>query len=116
MSLPLEAYALIGDCETAPASPPSSARQTMGGGCSPPLTPTSTSPVATGVRDAFRQENALNWLLGAIPLAFALRFVPSWHNDTALFAAPARRQHGVHSPSSPMSRGTPASPVASYIL
>jgi Ca2+:H+ antiporter len=37
------------------------------------------------MRDAFRQENALNWLLVAIPLAFALRFVPTWHNDTALF-------------------------------
>ena len=28
---------------------------------------------------------SLNWLLIFVPIAFALRFVPSWHNATALF-------------------------------
>jgi Ca2+:H+ antiporter len=29
----------------------------------------------------------LDWLLVAVPIAFALRFVPEWRNDTALFFA-----------------------------
>ena len=37
------------------------------------------------VRDAVRQMRPLDWLLVAMPVAFALRFVPAWHNDTALF-------------------------------
>jgi len=37
------------------------------------------------LRDALRQIQPLDWLLVAIPFAVALRFVPAWHNDTALF-------------------------------
>lgn len=36
-------------------------------------------------RDAFRQIRPLDYLLVAIPVAVAMRFVPAWHNDTALF-------------------------------
>lgn len=28
---------------------------------------------------------SLNWLVVALPIAFALRYVPAWHNETALF-------------------------------
>jgi Ca2+:H+ antiporter len=39
------------------------------------------------VRDAVRELQPLDWLLLALPVAVALRVVPAWHNDTALFFA-----------------------------
>src|SRR2546421_11344669 len=32
---------------------------------------------------------SLNWLLAAVPVAFALRYVPAWQNQTALFIVSA---------------------------
>jgi Ca2+:H+ antiporter len=32
---------------------------------------------------------SLNWLVAALPAAFALRYVPAWHNETALFICSA---------------------------
>ena len=32
---------------------------------------------------------SLDWLVAALPVAFALRYVPAWHNETALFICSA---------------------------
>ena len=37
------------------------------------------------VRDAFREFRPIDCLLLAIPVAVAMRFMPAWHNETALF-------------------------------
>jgi Ca2+:H+ antiporter len=41
-------------------------------------------PVSSSARSRFLKPS-LDWLLVFVPVAFALRYVPAWHNQTALF-------------------------------